>query len=133
MREPWLTVILTVAALITAGGAIASYKILEGEPRYAEVIQVRPVVETLETPREVCAHESVSAKSGKQAIVLAGADVRAMLPRNARENCRTVIEAQETTVAYDVSYRIQGAERVIRMDHDPGPRLKLLHGTPDVE
>lgn len=39
----------------SAGGAIAGYSILnEEEPTHAEVVDVREVRETVETPREVC-------------------------------------------------------------------------------
>lgn len=134
MREPWLTVILTVATLITAGGAIASYKILKGEPRYAEVTLVRPVIETFETPREVCARDGVTGKTAKTGVI-AGTGVRALVPETMRgqELCHTVYETQQQTVAYDVTYRFDGADRMIRMGYDPGPQLKLMHGTPDVD
>lgn len=41
------------AAVATAGGGIAGYKMLK-EPEFAEVIAVAPVTERIETPREEC-------------------------------------------------------------------------------
>jgi uncharacterized protein YcfJ len=42
------------AAVVTAGGAFAGYKLLDREPDFAEVLDVQPVMETVKTPREVC-------------------------------------------------------------------------------
>ncbi len=40
------------AVAVTAGGAVAGYKMLG--PQYADVTSVRPVMETVRTPREEC-------------------------------------------------------------------------------
>lgn len=42
------------AAVATAGGAIAGYKLLDKGPEFAEVMNVAPIKETVSTPREVC-------------------------------------------------------------------------------
>jgi uncharacterized protein YcfJ len=60
MNKSLLTGILTGAAIVTAGGAIASYRILEGEPHYAQVLDVQPVSETVRTPRQECTDETVT-------------------------------------------------------------------------
>ena len=39
---------------VTAGGAVATYKLVSSGPEYAEVLAVQPVNETIKTPREVC-------------------------------------------------------------------------------
>lgn len=48
------------AAVITAGGAIAGYKLLDREPMYAQVLDVKPVMQTVRTPREVCQDVAVT-------------------------------------------------------------------------
>jgi len=60
MDKSMLTGLLAGAAIVTAGGAIAGYRMLNDEPRYATVTDVRPVTETVRTPREVCTDQVVS-------------------------------------------------------------------------
>jgi uncharacterized protein YcfJ len=40
-------------------------------------------------------------------------------------HCRTV---GQRTVAYDVTYRLDGRQGVVRMDHDPGSRIPVKDG-----
>lgn len=42
------------AAVVTAGGAFATYTLVDRGPQFAEVLAVEPIKETIETPREVC-------------------------------------------------------------------------------
>jgi len=42
------------AAVVTAGGALAGYKLLDRTPDHAQVLGVEPIMETVRTPREVC-------------------------------------------------------------------------------
>jgi len=39
---------------VTAIGGVAGYKALNPEPKFAEVLAVKPVTETIKTPKEVC-------------------------------------------------------------------------------
>lgn len=39
---------------VTAGGAVATYSLVDFGPKYADVLDVKPVVEAIRTPREVC-------------------------------------------------------------------------------
>ncbi|MOA00050.1 hypothetical protein D3C78_1193940 [compost metagenome] len=45
---------------VTAGGAVATYSLVDRAPSYAEVIAVQPVKETIKTPREVCKDVTVT-------------------------------------------------------------------------
>jgi uncharacterized protein YcfJ len=47
------------AAVAITGGAIASYKLIDSEPKFAQVIGVEAVTKTVRTPREVCRDEVV--------------------------------------------------------------------------
>lgn len=60
MDKSMLTGIIAGAAIVTAGGAIAGYTLLNDNPRYAQVTDVRPIVETIRTPREVCSDQVVT-------------------------------------------------------------------------
>lgn len=39
---------------VTAGGAVATYSLVDRGPQYAEVVAVQPVKETIKNPRQVC-------------------------------------------------------------------------------
>jgi uncharacterized protein YcfJ len=54
-----LTGIAVGVAVATAGGAIAGYKMMD-KPQYAEVLNVKPIKETIRTPREECHDEQVT-------------------------------------------------------------------------
>lgn len=60
MDKSMLTGLVAGAAIVTAGGAIAGYQMFKDEPRFATVTDVRPVTETVRTPREVCSDQVVS-------------------------------------------------------------------------
>ncbi|MCY1264586.1 hypothetical protein D9M68_200740 [compost metagenome] len=45
---------------VTAGGAVATYSLVDRAPAYAEVLAVQPVKETIKTPREVCKDVTVT-------------------------------------------------------------------------
>lgn len=48
---------------VTAGGAVATYTIMGSGPKYAEVVAVQPVNETIKTPRQVCKDVVVTKKA----------------------------------------------------------------------
>lgn len=44
----------------TAGGAFATYSLVDRGPKFAEVLAVEPIKETIRTPREVCKDVTVT-------------------------------------------------------------------------
>lgn len=48
------------AAVATAGGAFATYGLLDRGPQFAQVVGVEPIKETIKTPREVCKDVTVT-------------------------------------------------------------------------
>jgi uncharacterized protein YcfJ len=48
------------AVAVTAIGGVAGYKVLNPEPKFAEVLAVEPVSETTKTPKEVCSEVAVT-------------------------------------------------------------------------
>jgi uncharacterized protein YcfJ len=48
------------------------------------------------------------------------------------ESCATVYDIERTPVGYDVTYELEGAQRTVRMDHDPGDRIPVKDGEPVV-
>ena len=51
---------LVIGAVVAiTGGAVAGYKLIDAEPKFAQVLGVQPVTKTVRTPREVCRDEVV--------------------------------------------------------------------------
>tara|TARA_R100000750_G_scaffold16763_1_gene11036 strand:- start:636 stop:1184 length:549 start_codon:yes stop_codon:yes gene_type:complete len=48
------------AVVVSAGGAFATYALVDRGPEFASVLAVNPVKETVKTPREVCKDVTVS-------------------------------------------------------------------------
>lgn len=48
------------------------------------------------------------------------------------QRCETVYDKQEEVVGYDVTYRLDGNEAVVRMSFDPGTRIPLKDGQLDL-
>jgi uncharacterized protein YcfJ len=47
--------------------------------------------------------------------------------------CETVYDTSEVQDGYEVTYRLDGQEHVVHMDHDPGARISLENGEPMLE
>ncbi|MET0659670.1 MAG: glycine zipper 2TM domain-containing protein [Steroidobacteraceae bacterium] len=60
MNKSLLTGVVLGVAVATAGGAFAGFKMMDRGPSYAEVLDVKPIRETIKTPREVCHDEAVT-------------------------------------------------------------------------
>lgn len=45
-----------------------------------------------------------------------------------QQTCETVYDRREEQVGYDVTYRLEGEESVVRMDRHPGDRIPLKDG-----
>ncbi|MGS0941833.1 glycine zipper 2TM domain-containing protein [Pseudomonas luteola] len=59
MNKSMLVGTVLGAVLVTAGGAVA-YGVSDRGPKFAEVVAVQPVKETIKTPREVCKDVAVT-------------------------------------------------------------------------
>jgi len=59
MNKSMLVGAVLGAVGVTAGGAVATYNIVSA-PKYAEVLAVKPIKETIKTPREVCKDVAVT-------------------------------------------------------------------------
>jgi uncharacterized protein YcfJ len=141
MKESTLTGVLAGAAVVTAGLAFASFRILEGDGQFAEVLAVQPVVESVQRPRQECPEELIvdgHPRAGAPAAVstalalatplakaTSGAEDTALDPAT---NCRTVYDSILETVGYDVVYRLGDRQGTVRMDHDPGDRIPVKDG-----
>ena len=48
------------------------------------------------------------------------------------QQCTTVYDSEKVPAGYDVTYEIDGARETVRMDHDPGKRIRIEEGKPVV-
>ena len=138
----------------------------------ADVLAVRPVTETIQTPRQEC-HDEVVAHTaptkdpnqitgtiagavvggvvgnqfgngrGKKLTTVAGAFAGGFAGNKIQEKiqesdtyttterrCTTVTDTHEQIVGYDVTYRWNGKDRVVRMDQAPGSHIVVRNGQP---
>jgi len=142
MKESTLTGVLAGAAVVTAGLAFASFRILEGDAQFAEVLAVQPIVESVQRPRQECPEELIvdhlPAPAGsptlKTAMVVPppAAEAATNAARDTvtgpTTNCRAVYDSILETVGYDVVYRLGDHQGTVRMDHDPGNRIPVKDG-----
>jgi len=47
--------------------------------------------------------------------------------------CQTVYDTREIQQGFEVTYRYEGQEHVVQMDHDPGARIALENGKPRLD
>jgi len=47
--------------------------------------------------------------------------------------CETTQDSRQEQVGYDVTYRLDGQDKTVRMDHDPGGRIRIENGQPVIE
>jgi uncharacterized protein YcfJ len=167
-----LVVGFVVGALaLTAITAVAGYRVFGGT-NYADVIAVKPVMETVGVPREECRDELVTRTkptkdpnqiagtvagaviggvlgnqigdgNGKKVATVGGAAAggyagnkiqEGMQERNtyqeSQRTCETVNDSRQEQAGYEVTYRLDGRNHVVSMDHDPGKRIPIENGAP---
>ncbi|MCF6753866.1 glycine zipper 2TM domain-containing protein [Pseudomonas stutzeri] len=60
MNKSMVTGAILGAVVATAGGALATYSLVDREPEFAKVLAVKTVTESIKTPREVCKDVAVT-------------------------------------------------------------------------
>ncbi len=79
MNKSLLTGLVAGAAVATAGGVFAGYKMMSG-PEFAQVMAVQPIMETVKTPRQVCQDVSVThTREAKDQKKIAGTVIGAVV------------------------------------------------------
>jgi uncharacterized protein YcfJ len=158
-----------IAMVVLAAGAVPTYKALT-KPKFADVVAVKEVTETVVTPREEC-HDvqvqkqapvkdsnrvtgtviggvaggllgsTIGGGAGRTVATIAGAAGGAYVGNQVQKNmqhkdvvasterrCKTVNDTTEKLVGYDVTYRLEGKEGVLRTSFKPGPTLPVKDG-----
>lgn len=158
-----------IAMVVLTGGAVTGYKAMNA-PKYAEVIGVKEVTQTVTTPREECSDVQVQKQApvkdehrvagtviggvaggllgstigggrGKTVATVAGAAGGAYAGNQVQKNmqqkdvvttterqCKTVNETSRKLVGYDVTYRLDGQQKVVRTSFKPGPQIPVKDG-----
>ncbi len=162
-------VIGAVAMVVVAAGAVPTYKALT-KPKFADVVAVKEVKETIVTPREECQdiqvqHQApvqdknriagtaiggvaggllgstIGSGTGRTVATIAGAAGGAYAGNQIQKNmqkkdvvtsterrCKTVNDTSEKLVGYEVTYRLEGKEGVLRTSFKPGATLPVKDG-----
>jgi len=158
-----------IAMVVIGAGAVPVYNALS-KPRFADVVAVRDVTETVVTPREDCQDvvvqrqapvkdqqriagtiiggvaggvlgHQIGGGTGRTVATIAGAAGGAYAGNRVQQNmqkrdvvssterrCKTVSDTSQKLVGYDVTYRLEGKEGVLRMQDKPGPTLPVKDG-----
>jgi len=158
-----------VAMVVLGSGAVTGYKAMT-KPKFADVLAVKEVTETVVTPHERCEdvqvqHQApvkdehriagtvagglaggllgsvVGGGKGKTLATVAGAAAGGYAGNQVQKNmqkkdvvtttehrCKTVSEKSQRVIGYNVSYRLEGKDGVVRMSFKPGPTLPVKDG-----
>ena len=123
--------------------------------KYATVVAVNPAFDKARTPRIVCGDEATLAQAQAASAMTAGdvaRDFQSTAPSapaspagkpatptekpaagkaegdEAAPRCLTVYDMTSVEAGYDVTYELDGQQKVVRMDRDPGRRIPIEDG-----
>ena len=158
-----------LAMVVLGASGVTGYKALT-KPKFADVIAVKELTETVVTPREHCQdvqvqHQApvkderriagtvvgglaggllgsaVGGGNGKTLATVAGAAAGGyagnQMQKNMQKNdvvtnsehrCKTLNEKSQKVVGYNVTYRFDGKDGIVRMPFKPGPTLPVKDG-----
>ncbi len=164
--------VITIGSIVMVLFAVSVFTGCEAlnKPKFADVVGVKEITETIETPREVCEDVQVSQQApvkdphritgtviggvaggvlgnqigkgtGKTLATVGGAAGGAYVGNKVQESmqksdvvtttkrsCKTVYDRTQKVVGYDVTYRFEDKERVVRTTFKPGPTLPVKDG-----
>jgi uncharacterized protein YcfJ len=154
MNNTVLAGLIVGAVVIAAGSAIAVNSGFNPLQKYADVVNVEPAYDTTRVPRRVCGEEMELAKQAAAAAATPGAPQPAGAAAGApeapppapaaeeesgeapegeageasAEECLTVFDTESIQAGFDVTYELDGVQKMVRMDRDPGERIPVEDG-----
>jgi len=142
MNNSALAGIIVGAVVLAAAGAIFAKSDYNPLQKYATVVSVEPAFNTTRTPREVCGDEATLAQSpnpGENQAAPKPAEPKAApaaKPADAAKaegaaeagSCLVVYDTSSVQSGYDVTYELDGIQKVVRMDRNPGTRIPVEDG-----
>jgi uncharacterized protein YcfJ len=152
MNNTALAGIIVGAVALAGAGAILANSGYNPLQKYATVVSVEPAFDVTRTPRQVCGDEATLAQAASlgagansappAAAPAAPAPAPAAAPKESPDStgekkdaggsvetdCLVVYDTRSEQAGFDVTYELDGSQKVIRMDHDPGPRIPVEGG-----
>lgn len=141
MNNSVLAGMIVGAVVLAAAGSIFARSDYNPLQKYATVVSVEPAFNTTRTPREVCGDEAVLAQTPnpgespaapkpvepKSAPAAKPADA-SKAEGAAAGSCVVVFDTSSVQSGYDVTYELDGIQKVVRMDRNPGTRIPVEGG-----
>jgi uncharacterized protein YcfJ len=146
MNNTVLAGIIVGGVVLAAAGAIVASSGYNPLQKYATVVSVEPAFDTTRTPRQLCGDEAALAQASMTGdIAAAAAPTPAPAPEPAKPEqapgskadsaeadtsaeCIVVFDTNSVQSGFDVTYELDGAQKVVRMDRDPGKRIPVEDG-----
>ena len=144
MNNTALAGIIVGGVVLVAAGSIFANSGYNPLQKYATVISVEPAFDTTRTPRQLCGDEAALAQAsttGTDTVAAAPAPApRPAKPEQAPASeagnaatepsaeCVVVFDTNSVQSGFDVTYELDGTQKVVRMEHDPGKRIPVEDG-----
>lgn len=153
MNNTALAGIIVGGVVLAAAGSIVANSGYNPLQKYATVVSVEPAFDTTRTPRQVCGDEAALAQASMPgnptAAAAPGAPAPVSVPApasapakpepstaskagdaeaDASAECVVVFDTSSVQSGFDVTYELDGAQKVVRMDRDPGKRIPVEDG-----
>jgi uncharacterized protein YcfJ len=152
MNNTVLAGIIVGSVALAGAGAILANSGYNPFQKYAKVVSVEPAFDVTRTPRQVCGDEATLAQASNAGAASAAqsttAEAAAAAPATAAEpkdtpvskddlqaaegaaetECMTVFDTRSVQAGFDVTYELDGTQKVVRMSHDPGNRIPVEDG-----
>lgn len=141
MNNSALAGIIVGAVVLAAAGSIFAKSDYNPLQKYAAVVSIEPAFNTTRTPRQVCGDEATLAQApatgespaapqpAEPKVAPAAKSANAVTAEAAEAGpCVVVYDTSSVQSGYDVTYELDGIQKVVRMDRDPGPRIPVEDG-----
>ena len=149
MNNRVLSGIIVGAVVLAGAGAILANSSHNPWQQYAKVVSVQPAFDVTRTPRQVCGDEATLAQAASLGTEANAAARAAPAPAPTAEapkapasmdgdnkeagavtetDCLVVYDTRSVQAGFDVTYELDGSQKVVRMDHDPGNRIPVENG-----
>jgi uncharacterized protein YcfJ len=145
MNNTVLAGIIVGGVVLAAAGSIVASSGYNPFQEYATVVSVEPAFDTTRTPRQLCGDEAALAQAsmmGDTAATTAPTPPPASEPAKPEKappkagsaeadtsaECIVVYDTSSVQAGFDVTYELDGAQKVVRMDRDPGKRIPVEDG-----
>ena len=145
MNNTVLAGIIVGGVVLAAAGSIVANSGYNPLKKYATVVSVEPAFDTTRTPRQLCGDEAALAQASMPGDAAAAAPPPAPATEPAKPEqapaskagsaeadasaeCIVVYDTSSVQAGFDVTYELDGAQKVVRMDRDPGKRIPVEDG-----